>query len=185
MEGAFVLRYRAFSVTSQAGAGAPPVLAECVGGPFRVFSIKAFPGLRASTDLTKVSCVRALHSLSRSLAPARPHTASSSPSPSPVPLPLPLPFPFSPLFPPPSSLFPLPSPLFPSSPLPLFPFPLFLLPLPFCGDPALLDGHGGARARAEAEAEAAGVCGAEAEPGPGERPGWWWGWGSVWGREQR
>ncbi|KAI0915289.1 hypothetical protein AcV5_005453 [Taiwanofungus camphoratus] len=30
-----------------------PVLAECVGGPFRVFGTKAFPGLRASTDLTK------------------------------------------------------------------------------------------------------------------------------------
>ncbi|KAI0929613.1 hypothetical protein AcV7_005102 [Taiwanofungus camphoratus] len=54
-EGAFVLRYRAFSITSQAGPGAAaaPVLAECVGGPFRVFGTKAFPGLRASTDLTK------------------------------------------------------------------------------------------------------------------------------------
>lgn len=28
--------------------------AECYGGPFRVYSTKEFPGLRASTDLTKV-----------------------------------------------------------------------------------------------------------------------------------
>ncbi|TFY62641.1 hypothetical protein EVG20_g6625 [Dentipellis fragilis] len=30
-----------------------PVWAECYGGPFRVYSTKEFPGLRASTDLTK------------------------------------------------------------------------------------------------------------------------------------
>jgi len=53
-EGTFCLRYRAFNMFSACDAtGAIPVLAECFGGPFRVYSTKDFPGLRASTDLTK------------------------------------------------------------------------------------------------------------------------------------
>ena len=31
-----------------------PILAECYGGPFRIYSTKEFPGLRPSTELTKV-----------------------------------------------------------------------------------------------------------------------------------
>ncbi|KAH8982956.1 velvet factor-domain-containing protein [Lactarius akahatsu] len=46
-EGNFILRYRCFDLFSR------PVWAECYGGPFRVYSTKEFPGLRASTDLTK------------------------------------------------------------------------------------------------------------------------------------
>ena len=34
-----------------------PVVAECWGGPVIVYSTKTFPGLAASTDLTKV-CIR-------------------------------------------------------------------------------------------------------------------------------
>ncbi|EMD37614.1 hypothetical protein CERSUDRAFT_114267 [Gelatoporia subvermispora B] len=54
IEGIFVLRYRVFHVFSQAeGSGPRPVLAECFGEPFKVYSTKDFPGLHASTDLTK------------------------------------------------------------------------------------------------------------------------------------
>ena len=59
-EGNFILRYRCFdlfsrvSSTSTTSDGQTPVWAECYGGPFRVYSTKEFPGLRASTDLTKV-----------------------------------------------------------------------------------------------------------------------------------
>jgi len=53
-EGTFVLRYRVFHIFSQATGPRPmPVIAECFGGPFRIYSTKDFPGLRASTDLTK------------------------------------------------------------------------------------------------------------------------------------
>ncbi|PCH38380.1 hypothetical protein WOLCODRAFT_136233 [Wolfiporia cocos MD-104 SS10] len=53
-EGTFFLRYRAFDVFSRSPAARSiPVLAECYGGPFRVYSTKDFPGLRASTDLSK------------------------------------------------------------------------------------------------------------------------------------
>jgi len=53
-EGTFCLRYRAFNIFAAPGADdAIPVLAECFSGPFRVYSTKNFPGLRASTDLTK------------------------------------------------------------------------------------------------------------------------------------
>ncbi|KAH9972551.1 velvet factor-domain-containing protein [Lactifluus volemus] len=58
-EGNFILRYRCFdlfsrvSSTSTTSDGQTPVWAECYGGPFRVYSTKEFPGLRASTDLTK------------------------------------------------------------------------------------------------------------------------------------
>ncbi|EMD37273.1 hypothetical protein CERSUDRAFT_113922 [Gelatoporia subvermispora B] len=54
MEGTFVLRYRVFHIFSQAAGSRPrPVLAECFGEPFKVYSTKDFPGLHASTDLTK------------------------------------------------------------------------------------------------------------------------------------
>ncbi|VDB87162.1 unnamed protein product [Peniophora sp. CBMAI 1063] len=54
MEGNFILRYRCFDLFSKvAGEQQTPVWAECYGGAFRVYSTKEFPGLRASTDLTK------------------------------------------------------------------------------------------------------------------------------------
>lgn len=53
-EGLFRLRYRAFNTFNAALGAAPiPVLAECYGGPFRVYNTKEFPGLRVATDLTK------------------------------------------------------------------------------------------------------------------------------------
>lgn len=57
-EGHFIIRYRIFNICgAQAQAGPPsvPILAECYGGAFEIFSTKTFPGLPASTDLTKVS----------------------------------------------------------------------------------------------------------------------------------
>jgi Velvet factor len=63
-EGNFILRYRCFDLFSRVAAttsdGQTPVWAECYGGPFRVYSTKEFPGLRASTDLTKVRPVPVL-----------------------------------------------------------------------------------------------------------------------------
>ncbi|KAI0358194.1 hypothetical protein OH77DRAFT_1397521, partial [Trametes cingulata] len=54
MEGTFVLRYRVSTICSQReSAPHMPVLAECYGGPFKVYSTKEFPGLRPSTQLTK------------------------------------------------------------------------------------------------------------------------------------
>lgn len=54
-EGTFLLRYRVFNIYSKAcGTTEIPILAECYGGPFKIYSTKEFPGLRASTDLTKV-----------------------------------------------------------------------------------------------------------------------------------
>ncbi|KAA1471979.1 hypothetical protein DENSPDRAFT_838098 [Dentipellis sp. KUC8613] len=55
MEGNFILRYRCFDLFSKVAGEVreTPVWAECYGGPFRVYSTKEFPGLRASTDLTK------------------------------------------------------------------------------------------------------------------------------------
>ncbi|KAJ3536114.1 hypothetical protein NMY22_g6180 [Coprinellus aureogranulatus] len=57
IEGNFILRYRAFDLyasdphrTEQSRIG---MRAECYGGPFRVYSTKEFPGLKASTELTK------------------------------------------------------------------------------------------------------------------------------------
>jgi len=56
-EGTFVLRYRVFDIWSAvAGPDQHPILAECYGGTFRVYSTRDFPGLQASTELTKVSC---------------------------------------------------------------------------------------------------------------------------------
>ena len=60
-EGLFFLRYRVFNALFQVAGPTPiPILAECIGGPFRVYSTKNFPGLRASTDLTKVCLFYAL-----------------------------------------------------------------------------------------------------------------------------
>lgn len=54
-EGTFILRYRVFNIFGKvSGKTDIPVLAECYGGPFRIYSTKEFPGLRPSTDLTKV-----------------------------------------------------------------------------------------------------------------------------------
>lgn len=54
IEGTFVLRYRVFNIFAEAeGDTEIPVLAECYGGPFKIYATKEFPGLPASTDLTK------------------------------------------------------------------------------------------------------------------------------------
>ena len=54
-EGTFLLRYRVFDIWSAAaGPDQHPILAECYGRPFRVYSTKDFPGYQASTALTKV-----------------------------------------------------------------------------------------------------------------------------------
>ncbi|KAF8345946.1 velvet factor-domain-containing protein [Amanita rubescens] len=53
-EGTFILRYRVFDIWSAvAGPDQHPILAECYGGTFRVYSTRDFPGLQASTELTK------------------------------------------------------------------------------------------------------------------------------------
>ncbi|KAI0630849.1 velvet factor-domain-containing protein [Trametes polyzona] len=61
-EGTFILRYRATNVASQdAGSSPYRVLAECYGGPFRVYSTKQFPGLSPSTALTKLLSMHGVH----------------------------------------------------------------------------------------------------------------------------
>ncbi|KAK7460799.1 hypothetical protein VKT23_008728 [Stygiomarasmius scandens] len=53
-EGFFILRYRMFDLFSRAWDMKDLVVqAECYGGMFRVYSTKEFPGLQASTELTK------------------------------------------------------------------------------------------------------------------------------------
>jgi hypothetical protein len=53
-EGYFLLRYRVFDLFSKAVQQQDlSIQAECYGGTFRVYSTKEFPGLRASTELTK------------------------------------------------------------------------------------------------------------------------------------
>ncbi|PCH40369.1 hypothetical protein WOLCODRAFT_67286 [Wolfiporia cocos MD-104 SS10] len=53
-EGTYILRYRVFDIMSKAQDGPGiPILAECYGGPFEVFSTKTFPGLQSSTELTR------------------------------------------------------------------------------------------------------------------------------------
>ncbi|RPD64095.1 hypothetical protein L227DRAFT_650319 [Lentinus tigrinus ALCF2SS1-6] len=53
-EGRFIIRYRVFNICgTHAGTPGVPILAECYGGSFEIFSTKTFPGLPASTDLTK------------------------------------------------------------------------------------------------------------------------------------
>ncbi|KAJ8487043.1 hypothetical protein ONZ51_g4455 [Trametes cubensis] len=54
VEGTFVLRYRVFHILPDCATPPPkPILAACYGGSFKVYSAKAFPGLLASTALTK------------------------------------------------------------------------------------------------------------------------------------
>lgn len=56
IEGLFILRYRMFDIFSKpTNESGLQIQAECYGGPFRVYSTKEFPGLHASTDLTKVN----------------------------------------------------------------------------------------------------------------------------------
>ncbi|KAI9062472.1 hypothetical protein FKP32DRAFT_791980 [Trametes sanguinea] len=54
LEGSFVPRYRVFNVASMGETlRRAPILAECYGGQFHIYSTKDFPGLQASTELTK------------------------------------------------------------------------------------------------------------------------------------
>ena len=53
LEGLFRPRYRFFDLHSRAGAPDVPIMAECFGGCFAVYSTKEFPGLKRSTPLTK------------------------------------------------------------------------------------------------------------------------------------
>lgn len=57
-EGNFIIRYRVFDLYAQklkrTDDSNVRMQAECYGGPFRVYSTKEFPGLQASTELTKV-----------------------------------------------------------------------------------------------------------------------------------
>ncbi|KAG5637267.1 hypothetical protein H0H81_005200 [Sphagnurus paluster] len=54
VEGQFILRYRVFDIFSRPSSYTDlAVQAECYGGSFRVYSTKEFPGLPASTELTK------------------------------------------------------------------------------------------------------------------------------------
>lgn len=56
IEGVFILGYRVFDLFSHtvSQSNDAVIAADTFGGPFRVYSTKDFPGLRASTDLTKV-----------------------------------------------------------------------------------------------------------------------------------
>ncbi|EIN12710.1 hypothetical protein PUNSTDRAFT_130958 [Punctularia strigosozonata HHB-11173 SS5] len=57
-EGFFCLRYRIFDILAAAeGKGSIPVLAECFGGVFRIYGSKGFPGLKVSTELTKLIAI--------------------------------------------------------------------------------------------------------------------------------
>lgn len=64
-EGNFILRYRVFDIFSRPYNyhGDLAIQAECYGGLFRVYSTKEFPGLQASTELTKVCSLLALSPL--------------------------------------------------------------------------------------------------------------------------
>ncbi|RPD64520.1 hypothetical protein L226DRAFT_533771 [Lentinus tigrinus ALCF2SS1-7] len=62
-EGNFILRYRVFNISGHERC--VPVLAECYGGSFEIFSTKTFPGLKASTDLTKTLSLNGLRVNSR------------------------------------------------------------------------------------------------------------------------
>ncbi|CAE6367826.1 unnamed protein product [Rhizoctonia solani] len=54
IEGHFIYRYRCFHLFSRvAGSDDVPVMAELRSGAFVIYSTKEFPGLQASTDLTK------------------------------------------------------------------------------------------------------------------------------------
>ncbi|KAG5335862.1 hypothetical protein C0989_012693 [Termitomyces sp. Mn162] len=54
IEGSFILRYRFFDIFSRPyNYQDLAIQAECYGGAFHVYSTKEFPGLQASTELTK------------------------------------------------------------------------------------------------------------------------------------
>ncbi|KAF8685082.1 Velvet factor [Rhizoctonia solani] len=54
IEGHFVYRYRCFNLSSRvAGSDDIPIMAELRSGIFIIYSTKEFPGLQASTELTK------------------------------------------------------------------------------------------------------------------------------------
>ncbi|KDR77171.1 hypothetical protein GALMADRAFT_45871, partial [Galerina marginata CBS 339.88] len=55
IEGYFMLRYRVFDIFARPYTDTNDLVisAECYGGTFRVYSTKEFPGLSASTELTK------------------------------------------------------------------------------------------------------------------------------------
>ena len=56
IEGSFILRYRVFDIYARTySSNDLSITAETYGGNFRVYSTKEFPGLSASTELTKVS----------------------------------------------------------------------------------------------------------------------------------
>ena len=75
-EGVFVLRYRVFDLYGSPKEHVDRTMrAECFGGPFRVYSTKDFPGLQASTDLTKVRDLASLNSVF--LAKARKQASGS------------------------------------------------------------------------------------------------------------
>ncbi|KAF9485650.1 hypothetical protein BDN70DRAFT_870956 [Pholiota conissans] len=54
IEGTFILRHRVFDIFARPYSQQLTITAEVYGGPFRVFSTKEFPGLAASTELTKL-----------------------------------------------------------------------------------------------------------------------------------
>ena len=55
IEGSFILRYRVFDIYARTHRSDDlAITAETYGGTFRVYSTKEFPGLSASTELTKV-----------------------------------------------------------------------------------------------------------------------------------
>ena len=57
IEGSFILRYRVFDIYARTQRSDDlAITAETYGGTFRVYSTKEFPGLSASTELTKVGC---------------------------------------------------------------------------------------------------------------------------------
>lgn len=54
IEGSFILRYRVFDIYARTySSNDLAITAETYGGNFRVYSTKEFPGLSASTELTK------------------------------------------------------------------------------------------------------------------------------------
>ncbi|KAF7360748.1 Velvet domain-containing protein [Mycena venus] len=54
LEGYFILRYRFFDIFADPHTASSPMLAECYGGPFKIYSSKEAPALKESTMLTKL-----------------------------------------------------------------------------------------------------------------------------------
>jgi hypothetical protein len=79
IEGDFFLRYRVFDLFSfTAGLVDVPVLTECGGGSFHIYSTKEFPGLQPSTALSKVTWDLIEHVLIDSLGSNSPDLAYDS-----------------------------------------------------------------------------------------------------------